>query len=172
MARQPVPLLQSLVEAVLARDPLEGLRSAVRLQVEEALVAQVRLHEDELTTVRRQLRGDITQLTSKVVTGLLPVLNDEATLRRAAAGLVPERTIQGLLSAPLAVVAGIRVTSVVMPVNLVKGLEFDGCIVAGADAAHYGPDMEHESRLLYVSTSRGMHALAPVAEEKLHPLLS
>ncbi|AZI45191.1 DNA helicase UvrD (plasmid) [Deinococcus psychrotolerans] len=366
------PALQALVETVLARDPLEGLRIAVRHQIEEALLAQVRLDEDELATVRRQLRADITQLTGKVVTGLLPVLSarqllsDEATLRRAATGILPERTLQVLLSDPLAAVARprrsyadvtelpvmlamaalldglgrrvgrelelydhlaldeaqdyspllyalliratrkghitalgdknqgihgykgvadfgemqaalgsarlmtlsrtyrstrqitelsskvaqtynrtgavvgvdrdgeavLRLTGdtvaalcaqavkamqqaghvniavvtrrvsdaeqlaadlqchdvdaqaivneqaryqgqvVVMPVNLAKGLEFDGCIVAGADAAHYDPAVEYEARLLYVSTSRGMHALAVVAEEELHPLLS
>ncbi|AZI44038.1 DNA helicase UvrD [Deinococcus psychrotolerans] len=366
------PALQALVEGVLARDPLEGLRSAIRHQIEEALFAQVRLDEDERATVRRQLRADITQLTGKIVTGLLPVLSarqllsDEAVLRQAAAGILPERTIQVLLSDPLAAVskprrsyadvtelpvmlamaalldglgrrvgrelepydhlaldeaqdyspllyalltraarpghitalgdknqgihgykgvadfgemqaalgsarlmtlsrtyrstrqitalsskvaqtynrtgavvgvdrdgeAVLRLTGdtvaalcaqavkamqqaghvniavvtrrvseaeqlaadlqyhdvdaqaivneqaryqgqvVVMPVNLAKGLEFDGCIVAGADAGHYDPEVEYEARLLYVSTSRGMHALALVAEQKLHPLLS
>ncbi|EYB68572.1 UvrD/rep helicase [Deinococcus phoenicis] len=60
---------------------------------------------------------------------------------------------------------------VILPVNLAKGLEFDGCIVAGADAAHYDPQTEFESRLLYVSASRGLHLLALVAEDALHPLL-
>ena len=60
---------------------------------------------------------------------------------------------------------------VILPVNLAKGLEFDACIVAGADAEHYDPDVEYEARLLYVSTSRGMHGLALVAEQALHPLL-
>lgn len=61
---------------------------------------------------------------------------------------------------------------VVLPVNLAKGLEFDACIVAGADAEHYDPAVEYEARLLYVSASRGMHALALVAEHTIHPLLA
>ncbi|WP_084045520.1 HelD family protein [Deinococcus hopiensis] len=60
---------------------------------------------------------------------------------------------------------------VILPVNLAKGLEFDGCIVAGADAAHYDPGTQFESRLLYVAASRGLHRLALVAEGELHPLL-
>ncbi|GAA5513923.1 hypothetical protein Dcar01_02672 [Deinococcus carri] len=61
---------------------------------------------------------------------------------------------------------------VILPVNLAKGLEFDGCIVAGADAANYDPQTEFESRLLYVAASRGLHLLALVAERELHPLLT
>jgi len=60
---------------------------------------------------------------------------------------------------------------VILPVNLAKGLEFDGCVVAGADAAHYDPGTEFESRLMYVSASRGLHMLALTAEGTLHPLL-
>ncbi|WP_019586139.1 HelD family protein [Deinococcus apachensis] len=60
---------------------------------------------------------------------------------------------------------------VILPVNLAKGLEFDGCIVAGADAGNYDPETQFESRLLYVSASRGLHRLALVAERELHPLL-
>lgn len=60
---------------------------------------------------------------------------------------------------------------VVLPVNLAKGLEFDGCVVVGADAATYDPAVPFESRLLYVAASRGLHALALVAEAALHPLL-
>ncbi|GGR07264.1 HelD family protein [Deinococcus ruber] len=60
---------------------------------------------------------------------------------------------------------------VILPVNLAKGLEFDGCVVAGADAQTYDPATEYESRLLYVSVSRGLHRLALVAEGELHPLL-
>ncbi len=59
----------------------------------------------------------------------------------------------------------------VLPVRLAKGLEADGCVVAGADAAHYDPQVEFESRLLYVAASRAQHALALVAEGELHPLL-
>ncbi|GMA14283.1 DNA helicase UvrD (plasmid) [Deinococcus metallilatus] len=61
---------------------------------------------------------------------------------------------------------------VILPVNLAKGLEFDGCIVAGADAQNYDPGTPFESRLLYVSASRGLHLLALVAQEQLHPLLA
>jgi DNA helicase II / ATP-dependent DNA helicase PcrA len=60
---------------------------------------------------------------------------------------------------------------VILPVNLAKGLEFDGCVAAGADSAHYDPGTEYETRLLYVTASRGLHMLALVAEEALHPLL-
>lgn len=60
---------------------------------------------------------------------------------------------------------------VVLPVNLAKGLEFDGCVVVGAGAATYDPAVPFESRLLYVAASRGLHALALVAEGELHPLL-
>ncbi len=60
---------------------------------------------------------------------------------------------------------------VILPVNLAKGLEFDGCVVAGADAEHYDPATEFEARLLYVSASRGLHMLALTAERDLHPLL-
>lgn len=60
---------------------------------------------------------------------------------------------------------------VILPVNLAKGLEFDGCVAAGADAAHYDPGTEYETRLLYVTASRGLHMLSLVAEEELHPLL-
>lgn len=60
---------------------------------------------------------------------------------------------------------------VVLPVNLAKGLEFDGCVVVGADSATYDPAVPFESRLLYVAASRGLHALALVAEQELHPLL-
>jgi len=365
------PDLQALVEGVLGRDPLEGVRSAFRHTIEEALMAQARVNEDEQLSVRRQLNADLTQLTSKIVTGLLPVLSarkllsDEATLRQAAEGVLPERTLRVLLSDPLAAIAKprrsyadvtelpimlamaalldglgrrvgrelepydhlaldeaqdyspllyalliratrpghitalgdknqgihgykgvadfgemqtalgsatlmtlsrtyrstrqitelsskvaqaynpeaevigvdrdgeavLRLTGggvaalcaqavkamqraghaniavvtrrvseaeqlaaelqyhdvdaqaivneqgryqgqvVVLPVNLAKGLEFDGCIVAGADAAHYDPAVAFEARLLYVTCSRGMHALAVVAERELHPLL-
>lgn len=61
---------------------------------------------------------------------------------------------------------------VVLPVNLAKGLEFDGCVVVGADAGTYDPAVPFESRLLYVAASRGLHALALVAETELHPLLA
>ncbi|ADV66053.1 HelD family protein [Deinococcus maricopensis] len=60
---------------------------------------------------------------------------------------------------------------VILPVNLAKGLEFDGCVVVGADADNYDPDTEYENRLLYVSASRGLHMLALVAQRDLHPLL-
>lgn len=60
---------------------------------------------------------------------------------------------------------------VVLPVNLAKGLEFDGCVVVGADSATYDPAVPFESRLLYVAASRGLHALALVAVDVLHPLL-
>lgn len=60
---------------------------------------------------------------------------------------------------------------VILPVNLAKGLEFDGCVVAGADAENYDPGTPFESRLLYVAASRGLHLLALVAERELHPLL-
>jgi len=60
---------------------------------------------------------------------------------------------------------------VILPVNLAKGLEFDACVVAGADAQNYDPTTQFESRLLYVSASRGLHGLALVAEGELHPLL-
>ena len=105
------PALQALVEKVLARDPLEGLRPAIRSAIEETLAEQVRVNDDERLSLRRQLAADLTQFTSKIVVGLLPVmsarklLSDEATLRQAAAGILPERIIQVLLSDPLAAVA-------------------------------------------------------------------
>lgn len=43
--------------------------------------------------------------------------------------------------------------------------------MAGTDAANSDPATEVESRLLYVAASRGLHALALVAERGLHPLL-
>jgi DNA helicase II / ATP-dependent DNA helicase PcrA len=60
---------------------------------------------------------------------------------------------------------------VILPVNLAKGLEFDGCVAAGADEGHYDPATEYETRLLYVTASRGLHMLALAAEGELHPLL-
>ncbi|GGR35484.1 hypothetical protein [Deinococcus ruber] len=47
---------------------------------------------------------------------------------------------------------------VILPMHLAKGLEFDAAT-------------EFETRLLYVSLSRGVHALAVVAPSALHPLL-
>ena len=61
---------------------------------------------------------------------------------------------------------------VILPVHLAKGLEFDAALVCGADAETYDPATEFESRLLYIAASRGVHALALIAEQKLHPLLS
>ncbi|ULH17884.1 ATP-binding domain-containing protein (plasmid) [Deinococcus sp. KNUC1210] len=55
---------------------------------------------------------------------------------------------------------------------MAKGLEFDAAIVCGADAATYDPATEFETHLLYVSLSRGVHALAVLAPNELHPLLS
>jgi len=60
---------------------------------------------------------------------------------------------------------------VALPVSLAKGLEFDGCVVAQAGAETFDPATPFESRLLYVAASRGLHALALVAEGALHPLL-
>ncbi|WP_407571813.1 ATP-binding domain-containing protein [Deinococcus altitudinis] len=60
---------------------------------------------------------------------------------------------------------------VILPVHLAKGLEFDAALVCGADAGTYDPATEFESRLLYIAASRGVHALALIAETDLHPLL-
>lgn len=61
---------------------------------------------------------------------------------------------------------------VILPVHLAKGLEFDAALVCGADAETYDPATEFESRLLYIAASRGVHALALIAENELHPLLT
>jgi len=61
--------------------------------------------------------------------------------------------------------------TVVVPVNLAKGLEFDGCVVVGADAQTYDPVPEYEIRLLFVASTRGLHALTFVSEGALHPLI-
>ena len=363
--------LQALLEAVLIRNPIEGLRPALRRALEDAVLDQLRLSDTEQGAVMRPLLAELTALTGKIIGGLLPVmearrlLGDETTLRLAAAGILDERSLALLLSDPLSAVArpkrshadvtelpimlaisalldglgkrvgrelepydhlaldesqdyppllyalltravrsghitalgdanqgihGYKSVSsfkdmqaalggatlmtlsktyrstrqitelcaavaatysrsgiivgvardgsevrrlsggklaaltaqavremqasghlniavitrrvgeaeqlardlqhhevsaqviadeqaryqggvVTLPVNLAKGLEFDACIVAGADAAHYDPEVEYEARLLYVSASRGMHALALLAEHELHPLL-
>lgn len=58
-----------------------------------------------------------------------------------------------------------------IPVHLAKGLEFDACVAVGADGTTYDVNTEYETRLLYVTASRGMHALSLTAETALHPLL-
>jgi len=368
------PTLRTLLEDVLARSPLEGYRAAFRAALEEEALTRLRVPEEEVTAVSRQLAQELTSLTGKVFAGMLPVsegrrlLTDEGALRAAAQDVLDERMIQVVLSDPLAaipkprrshvdvtelpvvlavaalldglgqregrlltpydhivldegqdyapllyrllaraarpghlsvlgdasqgvagfkgpsnwgevqaalgganrvplltlsrtyrstrqitelgariartynpeaIVVGVdrdgreveRLTGetlpvlaaravktmlasghrnialvtrraaeaeklatdlmfedvdarpitteqaryeggvVVLPVNLAKGLEFDGCVVVGADAGTYDPAVPFESRLLYVAASRGLHALALVAEGELHPLL-
>lgn len=60
---------------------------------------------------------------------------------------------------------------VCIPVQLAKGIEFDACVVAGANAENYDPEPEYEKRLLYVACSRALHMLACVAPGELHPTL-
>lgn len=57
-----------------------------------------------------------------------------------------------------------------IPVQYAKGLEFDGCVVMDADADHYDPGTEYDSRLLYVAASRGLHHLAFYSGAGFHPL--
>lgn len=56
------------------------------------------------------------------------------------------------------------------PVAHVKGLEFDGVILADADAAHY-PDDDLDARLLYVAVTRALHRLDVTYVGKRSPLL-
>ncbi|WP_244940421.1 HelD family protein [Deinococcus ficus] len=60
---------------------------------------------------------------------------------------------------------------VVLPVHYAKGLEFDACVAVNADNDHYDPAVEYERRLLYVTVSRGLHALSLHAPGALHDLL-
>ncbi len=48
--------------------------------------------------------------------------------------------------------------TVVVPVALAKGLEFDAAVVVDADAETYAPS-PFDARLLYVALTRAMHAL-------------
>lgn len=59
----------------------------------------------------------------------------------------------------------------ILPVELAKGLEFDACVVAGANAQTYEDGPEYERRLLYVACSRALHMLACVAPGVIHPTL-
>lgn len=46
----------------------------------------------------------------------------------------------------------------ILPVNLAKGMEFEAVLIAGADEQTYLPT-EFDGRLLYVATTRALHAL-------------
>lgn len=59
--------------------------------------------------------------------------------------------------------------TVVLPVYLAKGLEFDAVAIWGADATHYRDD--EDRRLLYISCTRALHRLRLYHTGKASPLL-
>jgi len=48
--------------------------------------------------------------------------------------------------------------TVVMPVHLAKGLEFEAVLSFGTDRHHYA-ETEYDGRMLYVALTRGLHRL-------------
>jgi len=56
------------------------------------------------------------------------------------------------------------------PADSVKGLEFDGVILAGASETDF-PDRDLDSRLLYVCLTRALHKLAVLHDGRVTPLL-
>jgi len=126
--------------------------------------------------VRRLTGGPLARLTAQAVREMQAAghANIAVVTRRSAdaellAPLLMEHDVDArpILNEQARYQGGV----VILPVHLAKGLEFDAALVCGADAATYDPDTEFESRLLYISASRGVHALALIAETELHPLL-
>lgn len=91
---------------------------------------------------------------------------DEVNLRRLLKAMPPE------LGAKLLDVADETYDGGVLfaPVAHVKGLEFDGVILADADSARY-PDDELDARLLYVAVTRALHRLDVTYMGEKSPLL-
>ncbi|ULH17976.1 ATP-binding domain-containing protein (plasmid) [Deinococcus sp. KNUC1210] len=126
--------------------------------------------------VQRLTAGPLAQLTAQAVKTMQAAghANIAIVTRRTADAdlLVPDLMhhdvdAQPILNEQARYTGGV----VILPVHLAKGLEFNAAIVCGADAAMYDPATEFETRLLYVSLSRGVHALAVVTDAELHPLL-
>jgi DNA helicase-2/ATP-dependent DNA helicase PcrA len=59
--------------------------------------------------------------------------------------------------------------SLLLPLNLVKGLEFDGVILWDVSAENYG--WPEQRRLLYLAASRALHRLALLFTDQLSPLV-
>lgn len=126
--------------------------------------------------VRRLTGGGLAALTAQAVEEMLDAGHRNVALvtRRVAdaEALAGELRSHDLDARPItSEQARYEGGVVTLPVHLAKGLEFDGAVVVGADAATYDPAIPFESRLLYVAVSRGLHALALVARGELHPLL-
>ncbi|MDL2344302.1 AAA family ATPase [Deinococcus sp. MIMF12] len=127
--------------------------------------------------VERLSGGSLAVLSARAVGGMLAAGHRNIALvtRRAADAerLAADLQFEDVDARPITTEqARYEGGVVVLPVNLAKGLEFDGCVVVGADAGTYDPAVPFESRLLYVAASRGLHALALVAQGTLHPLLA
>lgn len=91
---------------------------------------------------------------------------DEAYLRQLLT-LMPQELGARLLDvADEAYEGGVQFASVVH----VKGLEFDGVILADADGEHY-PAADIDARLLYVAVTRALHRLEITHVGELSPLL-
>ncbi|MGY2893815.1 ATP-binding domain-containing protein [Deinococcus sp. UYEF24] len=126
--------------------------------------------------VRRLTGGPLAQLTAQAVKEMQRAghLNIAVVTRRTADAelLASELMTHDVDARPiLNEQARYQGGVVILPVHLAKGLEFDAALVCGADAETYDPATEFESRLLYIAASRGVHALALIAEKELHPLL-
>ena len=91
---------------------------------------------------------------------------DEAYLRKLLAQMPPELGAQLLDVADEDYNGGIRFASAAH----VKGLEFDGVILADADAQTY-PAGDIDARLLYVAVTRALHRLEITYMGEKTPLL-
>ncbi len=93
------------------------------------------------------------------------------TAREAASlhGLLPEANDLFLVTREA---AAFRSGSLLLPIYLAKGLEFDGVIIPDAGAAVYSPEHPGDRQLLYIACTRALHRLILCHSGELSPYLA
>lgn len=94
----------------------------------------------------------ITAIGLKGYRTIAVICQDEAQAARAKELLSP------LTSLTEGVDTNFSTGTMILPIRLVKGLEFDAVILWNLDMTH-GPDDPRQAKLLYVAATRALHEL-------------
>lgn len=114
----------------------------------------------------RHIAALLTKWRADGYAAIAVIGRDEAYLQRLRTQMPPELNAKMLDVADEAYEGGVLFASVAH----VKGLEFDGVILADADAGHY-PVADIDARLLYVAVTRALHRLEITYRGEMSPLL-
>jgi DNA helicase-2/ATP-dependent DNA helicase PcrA len=151
---------------VLEKHPVvsEGPARPVERHGEKPLLLSVRNEKERLNTLTDLVRGWQTDGLSSIAL-VTKTVRAASALHKALLPALPEArlTTQG----DEAFEGGLQI----MDSSMVKGLEFDGVIIADADEENY-PDEPFYSKLLYVLCTRPLHRLGLVGVGGLTPLLN